>query len=244
MRPLINDRLVKAWDDGASRNPLGRALTLLACASPERSAADTAALSIPERDAELLRMRRMTFGDTMRGFLGCEACGASLEFETRASSLLAWLEALRPSTATWQTGNFLFSLRPANSGDLEAALAAPDSNAARGTVLRRCTTVHRIDSASDEPEPIDWEFEQTVVKKFEEVHEGAEIFFNLNCPSCGKNQKAPLDIAQFVWSEVRAAATGLLREVHDLARAYGWTEAAILGMNGTRRRAYLEMVRA
>jgi hypothetical protein len=50
------------------------------------------------------------------------------------------------------------------------------------------------------------------------------------------------DIGAFLWEEIAAQARRLLREVHTLARAYGWREADILVMSAARRQAYLEMV--
>src|ERR1035438_10243206 len=118
MGPLRNDWLLEAWDRGSGQNPLGRALTMLACALPERPPAEIEALSIPERDLELLWIRRMTFGDVLRGFVACQRCGASLEFEAQVSSLLNRLEAVRPrGVAEWQIGDLSFSTRPAHSGD-------------------------------------------------------------------------------------------------------------------------------
>jgi hypothetical protein len=54
---------------------------------------------------------------------------------------------------------------------------------------------------------------------------------------------ADLDIGRFLWFEVRNAAQRLLREVHELAYAYGWSESAILAMSFHRRQNYLAMVR-
>ena len=45
-------------------------------------------------------------------------------------------------------------------------------------------------------------------------------------------------------AELATQAKRLLREVHFLARAYGWREADILAMSARRRQAYLEMVGA
>lgn len=248
MRPLDNHLLVEAWDRGSGQSPLGRALTMLACAFPERSRGDVAALSIPERDLELLRLRRLTFGDSVRGFIPCDSCGASLEFETQVSSLLSRLEtAQQPGSearpdATWQVGSYRFSMRLANSADLAAAVAAPEPLAARRILLQRCISVSRVDSG--EPEPEDAASERIALEKFEEIHQGAEIVLTLCCPSCRQNRKAELDVAQFLWAEIRVAAITLLRDVHELARVYGWAEAAILTMTGTRRKAYLEMARS
>jgi hypothetical protein len=52
-----------------------------------------------------------------------------------------------------------------------------------------------------------------------------------------------LDIGRFLWMEVRHAALALLRDVHELASAYGWREDEILTMNSARRAMYLGMVR-
>jgi hypothetical protein len=44
-----------------------------------------------------------------------------------------------------------------------------------------------------------------------------------------------------VWTELRAHARRLLREVDVLARAYGWTEPDVLALDERRRAAYLEL---
>ena len=43
-----------------------------------------------------------------------------------------------------------------------------------------------------------------------------------------------------VWSDLTDWVGRTLTEVHQLARAYGWSEAEILAMSGWRRRWYLE----
>jgi hypothetical protein len=50
------------------------------------------------------------------------------------------------------------------------------------------------------------------------------------------------DIATFFWAEVSAHARRLIRDVHALARAYGWREVEILSMSGWRRERYLEQL--
>ena len=72
----------------------------------------------------------------------------------------------------------------------------------------------------------------------------AEIRIALRCPACGNEQDEVLDIATFLWAEVAALAKRLLREVHALASAYGWTEAEALSLSAARRSLYMEMVQA
>jgi hypothetical protein len=69
----------------------------------------------------------------------------------------------------------------------------------------------------------------------------ADIQLALNCPNCEHKWAPPFDIVAFFWREISAATRRLLREVHTLASAYGWTESEILSLSPARRRAYLEM---
>jgi hypothetical protein len=70
----------------------------------------------------------------------------------------------------------------------------------------------------------------------------ADIRLNLNCTACAACWRAPFDIASYLWSEVDAWALRLLRDVHRLARAYGWREADILALSSSRRQCYLDML--
>lgn len=60
-----------------------------------------------------------------------------------------------------------------------------------------------------------------------------------SCEECGGQSSCALDIREFVWREVDAAAERVLDDVHVIAAAYGWSEASILAMSRSRRHAYL-----
>jgi len=70
----------------------------------------------------------------------------------------------------------------------------------------------------------------------------ADIRLDLDCSACQARWQAPFDIVPFLWSAVDAWALRLLRDVHRLARAYGWREADILALSPPRRRCYLELL--
>jgi hypothetical protein len=70
----------------------------------------------------------------------------------------------------------------------------------------------------------------------------AELLLDLTCPACAHRWEAPFDIVPFFWTEIATEAKRLLREVHTLARSYGWREADVLAMSATRRRSYLEVL--
>jgi len=244
MRPLTGDLLIEAWERGSGQDALGRALLMLACGCPDVTAEQISGWDIYERDIALLRLRRMSFGESLRGYLPCPSCAESLEFEIPVAPALQRLEEAKPAgNEAWQTGKFVFSLRTVNSHDLRAAAAAQPMTARR-TLLERCASVRPMDDDVEAPALGAWDFEEVVTEHFEQMHRGSEIVLTLLCPACGAIEKAGFDIGRFLWCEVRHAAAALLRDVHELARAYGWAEEAILRMSGVRRSAYLEMARA
>jgi hypothetical protein len=69
-----------------------------------------------------------------------------------------------------------------------------------------------------------------------------DIQLNLACVACEKHNRTLFDIASFLWNELDVWAIRMLREIHELARAYGWSEREIVTMSSWRRRCYLEML--
>jgi len=244
VHPLTGERLLEAWDRGAAQHDLDRALTMLAVARPGTARGALAALSVPERNRHLLRLRQVSFGSELRGYVPCASCGTRLEFSMSIPPLVAHLERLEPGgPVRWTRGARTFSMRPVTSEDLLAVVRAPDAPTARRVLLARCLSATDAGGGVACADPID-DAEALMLEQFDRLHEGAEIVCELRCPACASVARVDLDIGRFLWSEVRHAAAGLLREVHELAAAYGWTEAAILAMSDRRRRTYLEMVRA
>jgi hypothetical protein len=70
----------------------------------------------------------------------------------------------------------------------------------------------------------------------------AEVQLDLTCPACQHHWLANFDVVTFLWSEIQTHTKRVLRDVHTLAKAYGWREADILSMSTVRRQFYLEMV--
>ena len=237
MRPLRGELLLEAWEQGLAEPELSRALRLLSVSGADQTREELAALSVANCDAELLRLRQLTFGDALRGTLTCKSCATRMEFETSVGSLLDRIEAARPpDEAKWSVGQFTFSMRPVTTFDLISIASAPNPGR---RLLERCTTVGGANAESALAET-----ENSAVERFNRLNEGAETRFTLQCPACRETDYVNLDIGRFLWAEVRHAALSLLRDVHELASAYGWTEGTILEMSATRRASYLEMARA
>ncbi|MGP0063409.1 MAG: hypothetical protein ACLQGP_07410 [Isosphaeraceae bacterium] len=245
MRALTGELLVEAWERGAPQSESNRALTMLAVACPQIPLERLATLGIPERNLQLLRLRQLSFGPTIAGSLPCPSCRTRLEFALPIASLVDRLKELVPDgPLTWTIGPRTYRMRPANSQDLAAAINQPDPRSARRLLLARCLSVTDAEGAEEGWDIGGPESEASALERFEQLHQGAEILCTAKCPECAAVERVDLDIGRFLWSELRHAAIRFLHEVHELASAYGWSEAAIMTMSSQRRSMYLEMVRA
>lgn len=239
MRVLSASDLLTVWERAAHESPMQQALALLAAACPEP--ADTlAALSIGQRDALLLRVREATFGPHLTGIVGCPGCGEQIEIAVCAADLDT-PPARSTSDVEMEADGYALRLRLPNSHDVMAA-SHLDLAAARAAMLRRCVLSARhagtLVTADAVPEAV----LQLAEQRLAEADPQADMRLHLACPACGQDATTILDIVSFFWREIDAWACRILREVHTLASAYGWTEEAILALTPFRRQCYLELV--
>jgi hypothetical protein len=237
MRPLSGERLLLAWEQGSQADDLRRPLVLLSIALPDRDPGQLAAMPITERNALLLRLHKLTFGPELNVFGVCPDCSAPLEFSVPVDALAAQLNGrLTADVITWESHGQRYRLRPVTTDDLVACLDVPELDAAQDLLLSRCLEMSPGALAS----PL--LAQPGVLQKFEELHGAAELSCAIDCPGCATSQVLDLDLARFVWAEVRTAARRLIADIHDLASAYGWSEQSIASMSPGRRGAYLELI--
>ncbi|MGB0063865.1 MAG: hypothetical protein WBP85_05410 [Terracidiphilus sp.] len=246
MRGLAGEQLLRAWECSREMPEQQAALALLEFAEPERPAREWARLPLARRDALLLELRAATLGRRMEGFALCPACGAQLEFAVDARELAKGLTE-PPAPAKKSEG---IAMRPANTLDLLASAAAASEEDARAILLARsaCATSGKAEAVTSAEKAQRWLKAQPrraaaqLAKRFEQLNAAAEIRFELQCAACGKGSVLDFDLVHYLLREMGAAARRLMAEIHELARAYGWSEAAIAGMSAARRTAYLEML--
>lgn len=233
------------WEAGRLQHPLDRAITILAFACPEIDRSTLATLTIGQRDALLFELREQTFGGKLDVFVECPQCCERLEFSLPLAPLRNLSEA-----QPFDPGHDLdvieermkMTFRLPDSRDLAAVIESGTTETARAMLVERCIIEASIDgkriSANDVPDIII----AKLVARMAECDPVADILLNLDCPSCNTGWQQPFDIVSFFWAEITVQAKRLLREVHTLARAYGWAEGAILSLSAARRNFYLEMI--
>jgi DNA-directed RNA polymerase subunit RPC12/RpoP len=251
MEHLSAHDIVGIWERGQRRPPAAQALIMLAAAHPDRTPDELGALSLGERDARLLALRELTFGPQLSGYAECPRCGERLELALDARELRDAApdepdqphRAAGPAAHTFTAGGYEVRFRLLTTDDLAAAAAAPDVERARDLLVQRCVLAVRRDSdgqavsAGSLPEAV----VAGLAERLAECDPLGEIVLDVRCPHCGHRWSVVFDVASFFWTELSGAARRLLREVHTLATAYGWSESTILALSSQRRQAYLDM---
>ncbi len=242
MRPLSAHDLLRVWEVGEDQRPLDRALTLLATACPEITWDELAALSIGQRDARLLTLRERTSGPRLNGYVECPRCAERLEFEVAVADLrVAEDPDIGEETQELVTSGLALRFRLPNSRDLATVLGCQDPSAARNVLVQRCVLEASRDGVPVPASELPADVIAGLTQRMSEYDPQAEVLLDLRCPTCDHAWQALFDIVAFFWAELAAQAKRLLREVHILARAYGWSEANVLNMSARRRQFYLEM---
>ncbi len=140
-------------------------------------------------------------------------------------------------------GDYEVNFRLPNSGDLLDLPRNSDESLARRQVLKKCLKQARRDGKDVCYDELPEEILSAIVQSMTEMDPQADFRLGLQCRQCGYQWSETFDILSFLWSEIHTYALRLLREVHVLASAYGWSEAEILTLGSIRRQAYLELIR-
>ncbi|MCB1910013.1 MAG: hypothetical protein KDH15_21840 [Rhodocyclaceae bacterium] len=221
------DRWLAVWEAGARRHPLDRALLLFALASPDTPVAELADAPLGERNAALMALRSACFGGRLSGWCGCPACGERMSVALTSGDLPPPPAADGPVVVDGHG-----FARP-TSRHLAMLAGIDDPDAAADALLAACA-LHPAALPDDRTA-----LRRAVAVALDEADPWADLSLDLVCPACGDQQATALDIAALLWEELDAYAGRLLDDVHQLAWAYGWTEAEILALGEARRAAYL-----
>ena len=203
----------------------------LSVAFPETSHQILADWPLGRRNRALAELRSSWFGPILEGWASCPQCAEKLEFQLDARSFAA-LEA--PGTEPVVLNGHSFRLP--TTRDLARAASESDPRSAAIRLLEAC----RLE---DGEELSDADLE-AVGEKMAAADPLAETRLSLVCPNCGNHWEDTVDIAAFLWADIDARARRLLREVHTLGSAYGWTENEILSLSDRRRAIYIGMAQA
>lgn len=235
--------LVRVWECGLDADLTSRMLVLLGAACPGTGEDELAELPVGRRDALLLDLRALLFGPELTAVVQCPGCDQTLESTFAAEQLRIEPTHPAPSVQHMKLDGLAVSFRLPSSSDL-LLLTGSDTGSARSTLLAQCV----LDARGADGNPVGCEaLPEAVVSAISErmsaADPQADVELVLACPYCDRAWAVPFDIAGFLWAEIHAWVLRLLRDVHVLARAYGWREPDVLALSPVRRSVYLELSR-
>ena len=233
MRALAGSELLSLWERGSNRHALDRSVLLAAAARPDWPAEAIADLPLGAVNASLLQLRAACFGPLIEGHADCPRCGQRLAFALDARELLG-PACDDDDLAVCELEIAGLRLRAPSLRDLAAVASDADAERAARQLLARCTVAGdaaRLDVAAL----------RAVEEGLDALDPQADLALSVRCVACGHADLVQLDAGRLLWEEIEARALLLLREVHQLAGAYGWSEAQILALTPARRASYLAM---
>ncbi len=234
---MTPDRLLSAWEQGARRHPIDRALLMFSLAESDFGPGQLADVPLGRRNAALMNLHRDCFGNRLLAWLDCPACGERMEFELDAARL--------PPTQAQivdvvEVEGYRFEL-PTSRHLARLAHGAEDHETAAWQLLHDCAECAA--SLPDDRQALA-QLLHAVETVIEDADPWANIALDVCCPACGQEDEADFDIASYLWNKIEQRAQHLLDDIHVLAQSYGWSETDILTLSETRRAAYLAKVQS
>jgi hypothetical protein len=238
---LSSQKLFHIWEVGLDGPPLARSIAILRAAGTVRSAKDPAALPIGARDLELLALREEAFGRDLTGVASCPDCAERVEIRFRTDDVRQPAVAA-PDSLLLESGGYRVRFHLPSSADLLSIEVVGNESEDGGRILQRCVSEATLDGAPISAQALPEALREAVATTMAAADPQAEVELSLECPVCARRWVELFDIDSFFWAELQAWAARLLREIHQLASAYGWSEREILALPPLRRNTYLNLI--
>lgn len=237
MRAPSAAELIRVWELGQGRKAWYRALLLLAPIFPDSAFRALGEMTLGERNAYLLALRRTLFGNTLDATVRCPSCAETIQFSVSIETIMPAIPARKPpayeTRFTCRAGDADVVYRLLCSFDLAAVSKLGDASYAEDALTARA-----ILGAAD-PVQLSAETIEAVADAIVTSDPLADIRLGFDCAACAHEWTSPFDIATFLWAEIDVEVRRLFDDVHRLGAAYGWSESVILTMSAQRRREYL-----
>jgi hypothetical protein len=242
MNNLSASELLNIWEMGRSKTLVQQALLLLSASCPEIPIDTLAELSIGQRDALLLTLREMIFGQSLDCVASCPGCSDQLELSLNLADIRIEKKAKSTREFTTTIENCEVRFRVPNSKDIALLYDPKDLTASQEEVYGHCILSIFKNSKQISFDELPVNVKEEISDRIAKADPQADVLLDISCPSCNKKWQVVFDIVPFFWTEITAWAYRIMYEVRNLALAYGWSEKDILAMSPWRRHHYLEMI--
>jgi hypothetical protein len=199
---------------------------------------DWAGLPATDLDAAALEIRRAWLGDVLRTDVRCPGagCGERIDVSFSVAGYLRHHRPRRPRGVTEAAAGGWFSLAGATVRfrlpTVADLLAEASREGSAGLLAEQCIDAAEISRA----------LARRLDRAYSALAPNLEDSLGGACPGCGRDVSMRFDPLTYTLTELRNAFSGIHLEVHALAAAYGWPEAAILALPRSRRQRYASII--
>ena len=192
-------------------------------------------LTIYDRDRIFIEVYANTFGPKIETSVACSSCTTKFDISFPLDELVSQMEDGIEIDSEMMSNPFPFKTPEGfrfrlPTGEDELAVMGMNPGKAESELLKRCIP--------EENGNIDTE---SLQKEMKIVAPLADIELNAQCPECSMSQLLHFNIQQYFLSSLIQEKDQLVREVHLLARFYGWGLNEILDLPRSMRRKYVSL---
>jgi hypothetical protein len=195
-------------------------------------------LSIGDRVALMLHVRRLELGDSLDCTVSCAKCGKAMSVILSAAKLLNVTHDAPNATYAVEVDGLRLKIRPLTAFDQDMLMDAKEGEDLEEVLARSCI----VGSDLQLPEKLPSQMIRAIGSKLEEVDPLSDIALDLSCPECSHKFRASFNAEDFVLRELGIGQGDLESEVHWLALHYHWSENEILSLPVRRRRKYISLI--
>jgi len=231
-----DEALVTANDSGTGTLLLERLIE--SGPGPAIGPSELKKVSVSDRDRLFEALYSKYYGTMVTGVTRCRACEKDFEFSFSLDDLRRFLAGGPGGKVAGPDEEGAYELEGAcrfrlpTIEDLES-VGDQDPARARKALIDRCVVGERAPADPD-----------VVEKAMSEVAPLFDVDFPVACPDCHEERSVRFDIQSFFLASLMQERKWLVREVHALARAYGWGLDEILKLTRADRRSFVRLIQA
>jgi hypothetical protein len=212
-------------------------------------------LTIGDRVALMLHLRRLSFGDGLHSVVSCPSCRESMSLDSSVDIFLKpdYLQKNKQQNYIINLEKYSLKIRPLTGADQELILDRYHNGdetgdaTTQGGQLNKVEELARSSIISSDPPLSDQNtltdnMVVSISSKLAELDPLADINLLLTCTSCRHSFQMPFSPEEFILKEIALRKNQLEREVHWLAFNYHWSEDAILSLPISKRKRYVDLI--
>ena len=206
-------------------------------------AANINGLTASDRDRLVAALYRDIYGDRIDATLMCHGCESIFDIDFQLDSLQKFLYREQPAASPdgkYQTPQgYVFRL-PTSGDEIETS-GTPQTEA-YAYLLEKILIDPTYQSLLAGPETHRREVVDAVESRLNRIAPILDLEMNARCPECAVDQTVHFDLQHFFLERLFQDRRWLMREIHMIANAYGWSLENILSLSRRERKELTNLI--